>query len=386
MEIIFSIDSEQLKSLKQNFAKAASEIKDALREGRPIILRHHADCDGYCAAFALETAILPFINEAHKFSTRRLYYKRIPMRTPYYSYSDALKDMLFIDSEKSWIKPPLVILADLSPLSNFIVQHMKLNSLRLVVIDHHAVEVSSELLDAEINPTKQGFDGSLSTGMLAFELSLIVNPSIQENFLLPALAGVADKSSSQELRTYISLLGADEYSIKKIAASIDFLAYHLGQVEGRAIIERFFNDSNYRAELLGILAPEIENKLKTALESALSRLKEERIMRGSSEIILALFSVDSSQEYPPAGKLAGIVFEELKKKNKEVILLAVGEDSIIVRSNLPSFDLNKTISKIKQRFDGIEGGGHPSAGTIRFPKRHLDKIINYIRQLISEAE
>ena len=43
-----------MDKLRISFIKAAQEIKLAIIQNRPIIVRHHNDTDGYCAGYALE--------------------------------------------------------------------------------------------------------------------------------------------------------------------------------------------------------------------------------------------------------------------------------------------------------------------------------------------
>ena len=46
--------------------QAATQIRLAVIQDRPIIVRHHNDCDGYSSGFALERAIIPLIEKTSK--------------------------------------------------------------------------------------------------------------------------------------------------------------------------------------------------------------------------------------------------------------------------------------------------------------------------------
>ena len=67
----FLVESEILEKLKDRFMKAATEIRLAIIQNRPIIVRHHNDTDGYSAGYALEKAILPLIEKQHSSSEDR---------------------------------------------------------------------------------------------------------------------------------------------------------------------------------------------------------------------------------------------------------------------------------------------------------------------------
>ena len=60
-KVQFLINSPILDKLEESFIKAATEIRLAIFQNRPIIIRHHNDVDGYSSGFTLERPIFPFI-------------------------------------------------------------------------------------------------------------------------------------------------------------------------------------------------------------------------------------------------------------------------------------------------------------------------------------
>jgi len=61
-------------------------------------------------------------------------------------------------------------------------------------------------------------------------------------------------------------------------------------------------------------------------------------------------------------------FDELSKNEHNLILFFILSDSIIIRSNAEKFSAPNFVSFIGKKLSlfGIEGGGHASAGTVRF--------------------
>ena len=57
------VDSEVLRALWPEMRKLAKIVRRAVLTQQPIILRHHADADGICAAVSVETAVLQYIRE-----------------------------------------------------------------------------------------------------------------------------------------------------------------------------------------------------------------------------------------------------------------------------------------------------------------------------------
>ena len=61
----FLINSKYLDLLSPKIKKASETILEAIDNHIPILIRHHADCDGYTGAIAIEKAVLPLIIKKH---------------------------------------------------------------------------------------------------------------------------------------------------------------------------------------------------------------------------------------------------------------------------------------------------------------------------------
>ncbi len=84
------IKSDTLDKLQTKMEEVRDLIVNSIQNKRPILIRHHADCDGYCGAIALERAILSLMyKEYRRESDLFYYYKRLPSKAPYYDYLDA---------------------------------------------------------------------------------------------------------------------------------------------------------------------------------------------------------------------------------------------------------------------------------------------------------
>jgi len=375
----FSISSERLEAMRSDFISAAETIRRAIAENRPILLRHHSDCDGYSAALSLEQAILPLIEECHRRERPWIYYKRIPNKSPYYNYSDALRDLSssLSDSERFGLRSPLIMLVDFGVSKDelYILRHLKIYHAKIIIIDHHEPGLEGEsmveyrkLVDAALNPHFLGFDGNITAGMLAFELSRIINTGIGENFLLPSLSGISDKSECPELDEYLKR-AKSKFSaefIKSLAECIDFLAYTLGQAEARRIVSDLFFEPEIQENLVSILLPEVKRRREAAIASAMHLAKIETL--GRIRLAQVEFSGMARQDYPPQGRIAGMCFDELSKNEHNLVLFFILPDSIIIRSNAEKFSAPNFVSFLGKKLSlfGIEGGGHASAGTVRF--------------------
>ncbi|MBT7927572.1 hypothetical protein HN695_04500, partial [Candidatus Woesearchaeota archaeon] len=138
----FMIKSEILNKLQPRINKVVSLIKQAIESKRPIWIRHHNDTDGYCAAIALERAILPLIH-ARQTKERDVFYhySRLPSKAPYYDYADATKDVTNFMNRvtKFEAKPPMIIICDNGSSEQDIkaIKKVKIYGAKVIVIDHH---------------------------------------------------------------------------------------------------------------------------------------------------------------------------------------------------------------------------------------------------------
>ncbi len=399
-KIDFLVKSQCYEKLRDELVKAASIIKRAIIDSRQIIIRHHADCDGYCAAIALERAIIPLIVEQHKNESSAFsYYRRAPSRTPFYEYSDATKDLSYNLQSfyKIGKKPPLIIIVDNGSTEEDLlaIKKVRIYNAQVIVVDHHQPilrngrSLTSDFVDAHINPYLVGFDANITAGMLCTELSRMINEKISNVDFLAALSGLGDKSKCAEMQEYLKIAesrGFSEDYLRKVAKCVDFEAYYLGFIESRSLVDDLLgSDLNKQKQLVELLNEDIENRKNEQLRIIKAFVKEETL--GKVRIYkLNLDDISLRMEFPPPGKITGIAYELYSEKGnvENIIVLGISDDYIVVRSSLPKFNTNKVIEFLKERigFGFISGGGHERAGTIKFVRGVKDRVIDEIKEYI----
>lgn len=402
-EINFLIKSDVLEKLKPAILNTAQLIKKSILEARPILIRHHNDCDGYSGAIALERAILSLIEKQHTDERARYkYYSRSPSKAPLYEYEDALKDLAFSlhDMSKFGVKEPLIIIADNGSTEQDLlaIKRIKTYNTKIIVIDHHypgkikeGKAAVDEFLDSHVNPHLVGGDNNISAGMLGAEIARFVNKNIDSS-VLAALAGIADRCSGKEAEQYLELAkkqGYDKNSLKELAEVIDFEAYHIGFIESREIFEDILGNKEKQQQIIALLKPEIDRKVKQQLE----------VMKHFAEIddlgtfIFAKIDIKKAivlGEYPKAGKSVGILNDFLIEKNKKpAATIGINPDAVNIRASpeLSHIDVNKFITELREKFPFalIDGGGHRNAGTIQFIESAKEEIVSYVEDMIKKA-
>jgi len=416
--INFLVYSSVLEKLRPKMAHVAKKIRRAILDGKPIIIRHHADTDGYCAGLALERAILPILSEfSIDVDAQWHYFKRSPSKAPFYELEDVTKDLVYSLEDKLRFgqKMPLVVLADNGSTDEDIpaISQATAFDIDVIVIDHHypgeiingRVEVD-DYISAHVNPYLVGGDSNLTAGVLATEVARMINKDVTEEINhLPGIAVVGDHAKGREVEEYIKIALRDltkwskrygsgkEYTVEdleKIALCMDFEAFYLRFMGGRGIVEEILATNKkeiYRHErLVDILYKRAMEMIDRQMSAVLPALKTEKLENG---IVLNTLDVEKYAHkftFPPPGKTCGFAHDSIVKKYGEetpIITIAYGPDFIVVRatdvvSEKFNFNLNLIVEQLIREIPeaSIDGGGHECAGSVKFVEGLRDKVLS----------
>ncbi|MFH1126641.1 MAG: hypothetical protein ABIG84_03780 [archaeon] len=401
--ITFTIKSEVLDALKDKFRSASKLIKKSIYEGRPILIRHHADMDGYAGAIALEKAIMPLIEARVGERDKWHHFDRMPSTTPFYEYSDVLKDLSFAKRAVDRFQKiePLVILVDNGSTAEDLlsIRKAKIYNIPILVVDHHFTPVENkksvvdDYVDVHINPYLVGGTKDITAGMLAYELSRIINPATEDLKQLPALAGIGDRSKGPEFEQYLKKAGTDTEYLKKIAQCVDYEAQYLRFMQDSGLIYDLISSGENNTKAIDLLFSEIQAKIAIQINTLLKYVKVETLKNG---MILAIIDITGSTqrgEYPAPGKSIGILNDTLNEKHpsKDIVSIGHGPDFITMRSNegceKKGFNVNLLVKRLEKDIPHgmVSGGGHEVAGSVKFIESAkdevLERLISYIKEL-----
>jgi archaea-specific RecJ-like exonuclease len=397
--VSFLIESEWLEKLRDRFEAAAVMIKQAIYDNRQIIVRHNADCDGYSGAVALEKAILKLVGDHHDKYNLWRFFRRLPSKAPFYAVSDVFNDIVGMTNEllRGASLPPLVIILDNGSGKDDLlgIQMVKAYGCPVVIVDHHFVgdDVISAVVDVHINPYLVGHNSQICAGMLGVELARILVPTVSAVAYMPALAGVADRVQGAEFDAYVKLAATEGYDLaqlKRVSLCVDFAAYYLRSMEGRGFVSDLFFDKKKQSQFVSLWSDDIAKRYERALDVA---KKYTHVEEKNGKIIgtIDLNSVSFMGEFPPFGKLTGIVSDWLNETHdKPVYMLGLAKDMVIIRVSKTEtkFNLNKLISEFQYMmpFAALSGGGHERAGTMRFVSAARDDVFAAVVEAIGKVE
>jgi archaea-specific RecJ-like exonuclease len=403
--ISFLVKSPILEKLKDRMIKAAFEIRLAIIQNRPIIIRHHNDTDGYCAGYALEKAILPLIEKEHGSEKAGYeFFLRAPCQAPFYEIEDSIRDTAnsLRNVAKFSNKMPLVIITDngSTPEDLFGIKQGKIHGIEFIVVDHHYFEedvISKEVL-THISPFLVGEDGSyFSAGMLSSELARLINP-IQGLEVIPAIAGLADRVdiyNPKIINEYLEIAKKQDYSkelLINISKVIDFVSAKVRFMEVREYIGVIFGEPrDKQRELVALMAPYIIGLEEKGLQIAKSNTKIEKINNTHLQLLDIENTFPGFGFYPKPGKCVGLVHDSFQKTKNINNLITVGlmATAMTIRAtNEANFSMHELIGYLNKKSSNsfVEGGGHKNAGSITFLPNKKEEILKYFKEFVESRD
>ncbi len=402
----FLIESVILNKLKSKFIEAATQIRLAVIQGRPIIVRHHNDTDGYSSGFALERAILPLIEKQHSSEKAAWeFFTRAPCAAPFYEIDDSIRDMAnsLRNVAKHSNKMPLIIIADngSSPEDLMAVKQGKVHGADFIVIDHHYFDhdvISNEVL-THINPFLVGEDGShFSAGMLCAEFARFVNPEVKNIEQIPALAGFADRidiANPDLMEKYMKIAQAQGYTkelLSDISLVIDYVSSKVKFMEAREYIEVLFGEPRAKQkQLVELMAPYIKKLDEKGFKIGKANSKLDKFGKVHLQFLHFEEFFPGFGFFPKPGRIVGMLHDSLQieKEISNLVTVGVMATSMTIRAtNDSNFSVHEFIKyldeKIPEAF--VEGGGHKNAGSITFLPNKQKEVFHLLKDFIKSRQ
>lgn len=404
----FSIKSDMLESQKQRFIKIATIIRKAVVDGRPILLRHNADCDGYSSAVTIERAVLGFMDEftGGDIMSRYQNYRRAPSKAPFYEYEDSVKDlyMWLKDKVKNGAKTPLIIITDNGSTEEDIlsIKQMKIYDAEIVVVDHHfpgtitdeKVEVD-KYIDGHINPYLTGYDSNICAGILGYELANFIYEKNNNSVFIPAMSAILDHTEGPEKDQYIKLAkqeGFTEKYMQNLGEIIDMQSHYIRFNESREFVDDLFgNNMDAQKKIVEMLTPELDRRY-AAVERVARRYAEKEDF---GNFYLIHFDGEKGTyrgEYPAIGKSTNHIHRVFESElDKPIVTMTSGSTFMTVRVSdgvknisIPEFVTDWVYKKCADA--NADGGGHERAGSVKFVEYGREDILNLFKEYLKEVD
>ncbi|AAB89907.1 DHH family phosphoesterase [Archaeoglobus fulgidus] len=377
----FLIESEVLEALKEDMLKVAKELKKAIYESRPVIIRHHWDADGTCGGVALEKALTDLVERVHSDSEAKYYLvKRRVSRAPFYELEDVVRDLdeSLEDAERHGDKIPLVVLVDNgSGLEDVpAIRQFLLFGADVITIDHHFPdeEVDSYLL-YHVNPYKVGGDSNYTSGVLCVEIARMISDLDMKH--LAAISVVGDRAEG-EVERYIELSGKSREELADIALAVEYEGFYLRFRTASQIMHEIlgFGRQDRHVKLVRMLSEYAKEAIEEQVKTAMEGVKVQILPNGIALAALDVENYAKKFTFPPPGKLTGEVHDRLKQKYERIVTIGYGPDFAVIRSEGVELDIPRIVKELREEIvAGVDGGGHLVVGSIKFVQAKRKEVL-----------
>ena len=319
-----------VEALTEEIRDAATAIRRAVLENRPVVVRHSATADGYVAGVALERATLPLVAEEHPGADAEYhFFDRRPLEGAVYDMADATTDVttMLENRERHGEPLPLFVFAGVGGSEASLDGHDLLDvyGARRVVVDHvpanQAVVDSVDVIAAPDEPA------ATTATALAANVAAHVNDAVREDLRhLPAVSFWEDTPAA-----YADLAaeaGYDPAATREIREAIALEAFYQSYEDKRELIVDLLFGAAAAAEregeesLASNVATQFREKMTTEVETAEANL-EEAAAGDLAVLLLDAEAYTHRYEFPPVE----LLMDELARTRGDETAAIVGVDT-----------------------------------------------------------
>ena len=372
-------DDEAVTALVDDIETAATEIRRAVLEARPVVVRHTATADGYVAGAAIERAVLPLVRDEHPGTDATYhYFDRRPLEDGTYDMNDATKDVtrMLDNRERHDEKLPLFVFAAAGSTSGSLdgLGLLDVYGADAVVVD--GIPAAEDVRDAA-TATVTG-EGERTAGTLAANVAAAVNADVRTDLHhLPAITYWED---TPEVYTQLAdEVGIDTEAATRLREAIALEAYYQSYEDKRElIIDLLFDQEVGLAEQV---SEQFREKLEAELRTAEANL-ETRDVDGTSVSVLDTDAYTHRFDFPPKG----LLLDELHRRHREETPVVVGysKDELYVRSP-NGLDLDAVAADAAERAPnaGVSARG-VHVGKLVFLSGRRDDVVDAVLGAVTE--
>ncbi|MDF9746819.1 DHH family phosphoesterase [Natrinema salsiterrestre] len=340
-------DHDAVAAVEENIGDAATAIRRAVMEARPIVVRHGATADGYVAGAAIERAVLPLIREKHtREDAEYHYFERRPLDGRVYDMDAATNDVtsMLEARDRHGEQVPLVVLVDAGSTieSTDGYEFLSLyDADSLVIDDSRADDEVGDAVDVAVAPSLAGVDVSdVTATALASNVAAHVNDDVRSDLEhLPAVSYWED--APEDYLELATEAGYDETGISERREAVALEAYYQSYKDKRElIIDLLFGDGEASDRPRnGDLAAHVSEQFRDKLETELETARENLTVQGVDGVTVSVLDTDAfthRYNFPTTILLLDALHRsERDRADPPVVTLGVGDDELHVRATEP---------------------------------------------------
>ncbi|ELZ20882.1 DHH family phosphoesterase [Natrinema limicola] len=336
-------DHDAVAAVEDGIADAATAIRRAVMEARPVVVRHGATADGYVAGAAIERAVLPLIREKHtREDAEYHYFERRPLDGRVYDMDAATNDVtsMLEARDRHGEQLPLVVLVDAGSTVESVDGYDLLSlydAEALVIDDSRADDEITDAVSVAVAPSLAGADvADVTSTALATNVAAHVNDDVRDDLEhLPAVSYWEDTPEA-----YLELAreaGYDETGVSERREAVALEAYYQSYKDKRElIIDLLFGDGEdserpRNGDLAAHVSEQFRDKLETELETARENLTVEDV-DGVTVSVLDTDAFTHRYNFPTTILLLDALHRSEREQAATHVTLGVGDDELHVRA------------------------------------------------------
>jgi Archaea-specific RecJ-like exonuclease, contains DnaJ-type Zn finger domain len=325
-------DDPAVAAVSDSLSSVTTELRRAVFEGRPIVVRHAATVDGYAASVAIERATLPLVREEHQDPDAEYhYFDRRPIEGAVYDMDDATRDVTRMLSDEAQHDEPI-------PLFVFVAAGGTAESRDgldlLGVYDASRVVVDAGAVPSAIGSSTDVLAGPADTSAtaLAAAVAAAVRPEAgihNEVGHLPAVSMWTEPPESYQAAAADAGYETDE--VRKLREAVALEANYQSYEDKRELIADLLFAEEEPDGLAGHISDQFRTRMTTAVETAEANA-ERRVPDGHDQSVLVLDTEAYTHryEFPPDRLLLDELFR--RQGDEAAAVVGVGRDEAHIRT------------------------------------------------------
>ncbi|MEM0086996.1 MAG: hypothetical protein QW549_00760 [Candidatus Micrarchaeaceae archaeon] len=347
------------KKMQGSIMQAAALMLTKIFLATPAIVRFHNDSDGSSGAYGIYLALKELQKNSRFGDALQVSWRM--HRGVSYSRSDALEDIMIMNSYKTLVKPLLLLIDFGTTVESNEGIELAGKYFDIIWLDHHPIVKGFARVERYINPWLVGGDSNYTAGFLACEFAKSFSKVDMRCIERASLYG--DYSSfyrkeecGSKLSEVLDMITSD----KRLATSSG------GTNLTPAEIDNIVTNRVKFEELLNFA----KNKMAELLDFSLERVKKYNA-RDADIYVLDFEKVrgEDSSRYPLPGRFASKLLAKIKELNDKPCILVLHFGQYISLRSSPdakNIDFLNLIDEIKKNSSSVDSaGGHRGAVSIK---------------------
>ncbi len=377
-------DHPAVEAVREGLHEAATAVRRAVFEARPVVIRHSNTADGYVAAAAIERAVLPLVRAEHEEGDAEYHYvDRRPLDGRVYGLADAMRDVtrLLDARERHGEKVPLFVFVAAGSTAESVDALDLLGvygAARVVVDAGYPDTAPADAVETFVSPHRvEAADAeTATTTALCANLAAAVNPDVLEELRhLPAISYWRDAPAAYVELAAAAGVDAEETTALREAVALEAF-YQAYQDKRELVADLLFGD----AALAGPASEQFRTRLDEELRTAEPHL-ETWSVAGASLGVLDVDAYTHRYDFPPADVLLAALADRAGDLDAVV---GVDADELTVWSREP-VDLRAVADAVSEAAPdaGVETRGGRD-GSLVFLSGERDAVLEATIQAVAE--